>query len=222
MVSKKQSAVKIRKKKWLTIIAPKLFNEQPLGETPTYENESVVGRHLTYNLMNLARDAKKQAINLRFKVKEVIGEKAFTEFIGYEILPSAVRRLVRREKDKIDDSFIVLTKDEVKILVKPLLITRNKTVGSILSRLRKETKIAYQQTSRKLILQEFLSNAVSGALQKSVRDRLCKIYPVRISEIRTLRVLGNAPISEQKPLEQETQQPPQTTPTGQEQKVVNA
>ncbi len=215
MVSKKQSAVKIRKKKWLTIIAPKLFNEQPLGETPTYENESVVGRHLIFNLMNLARDAKKQAINIRFIVKEVRGEKAFTELIGYELLPSSVRRLVRREKDKIEDSFIVLTKDEVKILVKPLLITKNKTVGSILSRLRKEAKIAYQQTARRLVLQEFLTNAVQGSLQKSVRDRISKIYPVRISELKTLRVLGNVPNSEQKPLEPEAQQPAQAAPAEQ-------
>ena len=113
---------------------------------------------------------------------------------------------MRREKDKIEDSFIVLTKDEAKILVKPLLITRNKTVGSILSRLRKEAKIAYQQAAKRLVMQEFLSNVVSGALQKSVRDRISKIYPVRVSELKTLRVLGNPSVSEQKPLEQETQQ----------------
>lgn len=220
MATKKQVATKIRKKKWLTLIAPKLFNEQPLGETPTYENDEVLGKHLIFNLMNLARDAKKQGINLRFRVKEIKGEKAYTELIGYEILPSSIRRLVRREKDKVDDSFIVSTKDNFRVVIKPLLITRNKTKGSILTRLRKEAKIAYLQLAKKVVLADLLSNAVTGGLQKTIKDRLNKIYPLKVSEIKILRVREQSAAPEQAPVAQEVSQPPQVTqPT--EQKEAN-
>jgi small subunit ribosomal protein S3Ae len=190
MASKKQGTPKIRKKKWLTLIAPKLFNEQAMGETPTYEDETVIGIHLVKSLMDLTRDVRKQTIKVRFKVREVINENAFTDFIGYELLPSSLRRMVRRGKDKVEDRFSVVTKDNLIVVIKPILITNSKTNASVLTRLRKGAQQAYAQHAKKITFSALSSDVVTGKLQRAVREKLTKIYPVRISEVKLLRLVG--------------------------------
>ena len=93
--------IKGRKKKWVEILAPKLFNNAVIGEVPVYETETVMGKKAKVNLMSLTRDMKKQNYNITFEVIEIVGEKAHTRVIGYNMLSSLLKRLARRDRKSV-------------------------------------------------------------------------------------------------------------------------
>jgi len=132
--------VKVMKKEWYPILAPKIFQNTVLGETPVFEPGQMLGKGLTMNLMNLTHDAKRQNININFEVVNVENGKAFTDVIGYSMVQSSIRRLVRKNIKKIDMSFSCKTLDNKNLQIKPLLITRSATTGSVAAKIRRNAQ----------------------------------------------------------------------------------
>ena len=129
--------VKEKKKKiWVKIIAPKEFGSKVIGETIQKEANKLIGRTLKVSLSNLTRDMKKQSVSLGFIIKNVNEGKAETELYKYYISPSHLKRLVRKAKEKVDDSFEVETSDKVKLKIKPFMLTRQKTSKANVALLR--------------------------------------------------------------------------------------
>ena len=137
---KKASAVKVKKKKWHPIIAPKQFNEVVLGETYVSETTEIASKYLTANLSTIMRSMRKQNVNIHFRVTEVKDGKGYTIIIGYSLINAAIKRLVRRGRDKVADSFICKTKDKKIMRIKPLIITMHKGTKSIQSAIRLEAR----------------------------------------------------------------------------------
>ncbi len=179
-----------KRKRWYRVLAPKIFNEQVVGETPSLDPAIVAGRTISSNLMHLTRDMKKQNMNVVFEIDRVMGETAYTSVKSFEINPSSIKRFVRRGKERIDCSFICTTADSKKARIKPLLITSGHVKGSAATALRKKTmeflKNRIKNTKRDILVQEVMHNR----LQKSLKDALKKIYPIKICEIRILSFEG--------------------------------
>ncbi|HLC65383.1 MAG TPA: hypothetical protein VJI46_04640 [Candidatus Nanoarchaeia archaeon] len=184
-----QKTAKIKKKIWYQIIAPKLFNEQPLGETIVYDPQEMVGKSLSVNLMVLTNDIKKQNINVTFKVDKLEGSKGRTSMVGYDIVPSSVKRLVRRSRDKIDLSFVCKTADNALIRVKPVLITKANAKGSVLTKIRVKCIELCTRSIAKLDYEKFLEEILSHHLQESLIGDLKKIYPLKTLEIRSMEIV---------------------------------
>ncbi|MBU0536086.1 MAG: hypothetical protein KKE20_03920 [Nanoarchaeota archaeon] len=175
-----------KKKRWHRILAPKIFNEQMIGETPSIDPNILLGRTVSVNLMSLTRDMKKQNINIIFEVKRVMGDTAFTEVKKFEIVPSSIRRFVRRGKQRIDDSFSAMTSNNRKVRIKPLIITKNLVTSSVSNAMRKKAKEMFVSRIRKLSSDILVQDIVSNRLQREIKNDLNKIYPLRICEIRML------------------------------------
>ena len=82
-----------KKKKWIAIIAPKELKNVELGETPTYNLNSLIGKTIKTSLMALTQNIKQQNVKLTFSVNEVKEEKAYTEVTGYELSQSFIKRI---------------------------------------------------------------------------------------------------------------------------------
>src|SRR3989344_1021999 len=82
------------KKKWYGILASEYFRKIAIGEVPSYSSESLVGRRLWVNLAHLSGDLKDHSIRIRFEIKNIAGEKAETEVIGYDLLGTYIKRIV--------------------------------------------------------------------------------------------------------------------------------
>ena len=80
---------KIIKKEWYPILAPKIFHNEVLGETPVYDTQQMIGKTITKNLMNLTNDVKRQNINIGFKIVGVQNGKAITDIVGYYMVQSS-------------------------------------------------------------------------------------------------------------------------------------
>ncbi|PIN74932.1 hypothetical protein COV18_05345 [Candidatus Woesearchaeota archaeon CG10_big_fil_rev_8_21_14_0_10_37_12] len=185
----KKAKVVIVKKKWYPIQAPKLFNEQLVGETYAAAPEDSIGKKVTVSMMNLTGEPQKQNTNVTFKIISVKDNILHTEFIGWNIIPSALKRLVRRNREKIDDSFIVQSADKQYVRIKPLAITRGKTTGSILTIMRKLQRAYLAHMISQAQTENFLKEVLQKKVQQTISQVLRKIHPVFDVQIRQIELL---------------------------------
>ena len=183
-----EQVTKLKKKQWYPIIAPKQFDNAVIGETLVNEPNQMLGKTLSHSLMNLTNDTKRQNINIHFKVVEVEGNNAKTSIIGYQIIPSSIKRFVRRNSEKMDMSFTCETSDNIFLRVKPLVITRGDVKGSIAAKLRNNIVSFLTKTIKKMTYDEIINDLISRKMQDIMRASFNKIYPLKVCEIRYLGV----------------------------------
>ena len=197
MAAKQTAKAVIAKKKiWVPILAPKLFNEQLIGESFVEEPAQLMGRVATVSLMTLLGDPQKQTTSVSFKVTSVDKDAVRTEMIGYKLLPSAAKKMMRRRREKIDDSFIVETKDKKIIRIKPLIITRGRTTGSVLALMRKLEKAYIAKTISNSDFDMLVQDVVQKKLQHGLSQLLRHIYPLGACEIRQFELIAPEKIKE--------------------------
>lgn len=180
---------KVAKKLWYPIVAPKIFRNIALGETIVYNPEKIMGKRLSQNLMTLTNDVKRQNIKIKFEVVKVEDNKAYTEIIGYDMVQSSIKRLVRRNIHKIDMSFTCATSDKKTIRIKPILITRSNASNSVATKIRKNAQEFLVNHISKISYDNFTNDIISHKLQSSLKVVLNKIHPLRICEIRSMYIV---------------------------------
>ena len=183
-----EQITKLKKKQWYHIIAPKQFDNIVLGETLVYEPSQMLGKTLSHSLMNLANDTKRQNVNIHFKVIEIDDNKAKTKIVGYVIIPSSVKRFVRRDSLKMDISFTCETADNILLRVKPLIVTKSDVKGSVAAKIRNNAISFLIKTIKKVSYDEVVNDLISHKLQSAMKENLNKIYPLKTCEIRYLGI----------------------------------
>jgi len=183
-----KSALIKKKKRWYTVVAPKEMNSIVIGDTPASDIELLKGRVVNANMMTLTNDMKKQNMVATFKILSAKELTAETEFLGFSITPAHVRRLTKKAKDKVDDSFKCETKDGKKIVIKPLIMTRKKLQRNILSSLRMTARQLLSQTAKEMTFMDLIDAVLSNEPQKALKQSLKKVYPVSMVEIRSLKI----------------------------------
>lgn len=181
-----QKDIKRKKKRWVSIVAPKEFKSIEVGETLCTDPNLLTGKRVNINLMNLMGNVRKQNVSISLKVNGVEGERATTEFEGYHVLPAHVKRVVRKARDKLDDSYVYTTKDGIKVRIKLLILTKDKVQNSILSALRKKARDYLTEDLGKQNFSDVISSVLSGKLQSGLRGCLNKIYPLVVCDITFL------------------------------------
>lgn len=200
MAKKKGAALRVRKKNWYKIIAPRSFRGQTIGETLLDSAEKLVNKTVTANLSSLIGDMKKQGIVIKFKVNLVKPEGAYTEIIGYRILPATLKRFARRSVKAITDSFECLTADNIRIRVKPMILTRGAAKGGVSKILSKTGKISLVKYIKSKRYSDLVNDIISTRLQREIKEKLNKIFPTRIFEIKALiKIEGEVKEDEEKP-----------------------
>lgn len=179
-----------KKKKWYAIIAPKLFNEAKIGETLVLENEELMGKKVTVNMMALTGEMRKKDTQVTFLINKVENGRAMTEMDKYEVLGSSIKRQVRRGRDRIDEALMFKTKDEKNVCFKPFMTTIANTKSSIRTALRHRLRKTLQEYAAANNFETISSDVVSGKLQKEVNTELKKTYPLRAFEIRRFELVA--------------------------------
>ncbi|MFT4282964.1 MAG: hypothetical protein ACMXX6_00910 [Candidatus Woesearchaeota archaeon] len=175
----KTQVAKKRKKSWVKIVAPQFLGNAFLGESLVQDKEDLVGKYLSLNLSTFTNDMKKQSIIVKFRAISVVDNQAQTNVVGLELTNSYMKRLVRRGKSKVSDSFVANTRDNKKLRIKPLIITNSKTNNSLQSKIRVEAKALILESVKKLSADEFFENIINTKIQRDLKDKLSKIYPLR-------------------------------------------
>ncbi len=188
------------KKAWFPIYTIKEFGETFLGETFLSDPNNAIGRSLSINLMSLTNNVKKQHTNIGFKIINRENNKLYAEPSAIEVLPSLIKRKVRRSRNKIEHSFKAVSRDRKLVNVKVLIITLNSTNNSVLTRIRKNTIGIIRSIISKNDYLEFFNDVLQRKTQDYIKKRLSRIYPIRDFEIRVLHNLGDAPKEAETPV----------------------
>jgi len=146
--------------------------------------DSLVGKAIK---LDLTRSLRGKSLELKAKIKKdaegLVGEPVSVILAG-----SYVRRMMRKGADYIEDSFIAECKDG-KMIVKPFMITRNKVSRTVRNKIRMGAKeyILAQFKSREI--REAITSVISNKIQKELSQKLKKIYPLAVCEIRWLEAI---------------------------------
>lgn len=181
------SILKKKKKKWIPIVASREFNNAELGETFVEETENVVGKVICANMMNIARDAKKQNIQLYFIVTGIKDNIANTELYCYEMVNAFIKRFSKKAKERIDNSFDCISKDNVKFKIKPILMTKGVAHKSVATSLRKKSEELISGYAKQAPFSEIMKSVIMGNIQKDLKTELKKIYPLNSAMIKSLK-----------------------------------
>ena len=193
MLKKAKSRVitKIKKKNWYYITAPKSFNEAILGKSLVPEAGVLIGKTVRANLMDLTGDMKKQNTVVTFLIQNIKDNKAVTKIYKYQLIPAAVKRLVRRNQDKIEWTFNLKTKDNVNLRVKPLILATFKCKRSAKTAVRKKAERFLIDYFSKNDFSTLVKDLMSFKIQSILKKHLKKLSPIRIAEIRYLGVISS-------------------------------
>lgn len=182
--TKKVSRIKVSKKVWYRIIAPNVFGQKELGETYLSSPESAVGRTMKINLRDLTGNVKDQNVYISFKVNRVDGSSLRTDLIGYELAPTYVKKLVRKNTVRIDDYFSFKTKNGENVIIKTIIITLHKAQRSVKNQVRRQLESVLEEEIKTSDFATFLSSLVNHKIQSAAKKGINRIYPIRELAVR--------------------------------------
>jgi ribosomal protein S3AE len=177
-------------KEWYVLLAPKLFKEKEIGETPVADAKTLINRQIEVYLMNLIDDFSKYYMKFFFKVKEIEDDKAKTEFSGLECLRDYISRMIRYGIARVDTVQDLITSDKVKLRVKSIIITNKKIRKNVEINLKNLIEDMIKKTVESNKLDDFIKKVISDDLKNSVLNEGSKIYPIRNFEIRKVEMLS--------------------------------
>jgi len=183
-----KAATKIIRKRWVPILAPKLFHERVIGESYVADPEQLRGRSVFVNMMVLTGDPKKQQVQVQFSISDVKEGKGHASFKGYAYSPNAIKRLVRRGREKVDDSFLCKTQDSVVLRVKPIIVTSARAHRSLQGLLRRNFRKKFKEIVQKETFEQVMREILENKIQSAIKGLLHKFFPIRIVDIRTLKI----------------------------------
>src|SRR5438093_879553 len=201
---------KWKAKVWYNLLAPEMFNKQLLGETPTDTPDKLVGRVTEVTVQDLTGDFSKMHIKLQFRVNQVQGQDALTQFVGHDMTSDYIRRLTRRKRTRTDLTVDVVTKDHWNVRVKPMAITDRRIQTSKQRVIRTIMAKLVADVAAKQSIGEFVKGVISGDLAKTIAQGCKPIHPVSRVEVRKSEVwsMGEIPPPAEAPAAAEPAAPP--------------
>jgi small subunit ribosomal protein S3Ae len=181
---------KWKAKRWYTIRAPRQpWHFKVIGETLGEEDELLIGRMYEITQQEVDGDFSKMHVKLKFRVAEIVGQDAITEFAGHEVLKDHVRRQVRRYRGKIDDVVDAITDDGYYVRIKPFLITQGRVKTSQKKAIRDACRDLILQTAARNTWVDLQKQILSGELEQAVEKAARTIVSVKTVMIRTSQLI---------------------------------
>jgi len=181
---------KWKAKEWYKVLAPRMFNEIEIGETPSADPNNLIGRTSEVTVQDLTGDFSKMHIKLKFKISGIDGHSAKTTFIGHDLTSDYVRRLTRRKKTKTDHVVDVKTKDGFTIRIKPMSIAEKRIQTAQEEAMRQIMGETLVKMGTEKSLSEIVKMIVSGDMAKDLA-RACRcVIPVKRIEVRKSEVIA--------------------------------
>jgi small subunit ribosomal protein S3Ae len=185
----KVSAKKPKTKKWVKIIAPKIFNEAELGETITATPSKVKGKVIDTSLANLIGDFSKQHFKVRLVVDEVKDGVGMTKIKSVYVSRSYIVRRVRKGASKVEINQKVKLKGDTDIVAKVILVTAFKAHNTQVQILRSKLEDHISKTFKNYNLETLVMAIFAKKIQTETIEKLKKVYPIKYLEVIEIRTV---------------------------------
>jgi len=173
-------AIAKRKKRFLDVDMP-IINKQT--QLQAYEIKDLEGKFIKYDLTRLLR-GKSMLIKLKVKAED---DKITSIPKEIKLMPSFLRRMVRKGTNYVEDSFSVKCKD-AQVRIKPFLITRKKVSRAVRKALREKAREELIKYVKDKKSNDLFDEILKNKIQKPLSLKLKKIYPLSLCEIRVFKV----------------------------------
>jgi small subunit ribosomal protein S3Ae len=170
-------------KSWYKVYAPEYFERVYLGDTIAGDPQKVIGRVMRTTLGEMTSDYSKQNIKMNFKITNVGGDSAYTEFIGHEVTKDYLRAMVKRRTSRIDSLVLLTTKEGRKIRVTTTCFTISRADMSQVKAIRSTITEYLIAKSATMTYDQFVRDMLLGELSREIFKIVKKIYPTRRVEI---------------------------------------
>jgi small subunit ribosomal protein S3Ae len=191
MAKKKQVGRRVegwKAKSWFKVHVPDNLGKAYIGDTIANDAESVVGRIMTATLGEIVNDYAKQHVKMSFKIANVTGDAAYTEFVGHEVTRDYLRSLVKRRSSRVDTIVPVTTKDNKKVRLTICTYTFARANLSQEHAIRNAIVQAVAVQAQAWDLNTLLNGLVSGEISRDLFKAVKTIYPTRRVEVIKSRV----------------------------------
>lgn len=179
-----------RDKGWYEIVAPPMFANRVVGDTPALEQGHLIGRVFETTLGDVIDDFSKSHIKLYFQVKKTDGGKAITNFIGHEVVRDYIRSQVRRRAGKIEDVATVTTQDGYKLRLSSMVTTLRRMQTSKLEAIRGDMRKVVVTRAGERTFEQFVLEMVLGKLSSDIYKEAKRYCPVHRVEVYKSKVIG--------------------------------
>ena len=191
---------KWKSKRWFSIRAPRNpWSFRVIGETLAEDPEMLIGRNYEIMQNELDGDFSKMHVKIRFRVSDVLGSDAITEFIGHQMMQDHVRRQVRRERGKIDDTVDVVTEDGFYVRFKPLILTRERVKSSQKNEIRSVARDTILKAGASSTWVSMQKSVMDGELEALIKEEASKISPIRMAMIRRTQLIQSGVVANDGP-----------------------
>jgi len=186
MAKKKQVGRRVegwKAKSWFKVYVPDNLGKAYIGDTISNDADSVVGRIMTSTLGEITNDYAKQHMKMSFKIMNVTGDAAYTEFVGHEVTRDYLRSLVKRRSSRIDCQVPILTKDGKKVRLTICCYTFARANLSQEHAIRGAITAAVLAQASAWDLTTLVNGIVSGEISRDLFKTVKTIYPTRRVEV---------------------------------------
>ncbi len=188
-VKAKKTVDKFKKKKWFSVIAPRVFEGKEVGETPAEKSSLVIGRVIRTPGDEITGQRKLRHFTVKLKVKEVKELKAFTEVIGFEVNHSYLRRMIRRRISKIMAVTTGTTKDKKKARITTVAISSGKLEKRKEKAIRKIITETIAEEIPKKDFEVLVHEMIFGITSSKIFKKTSNINRLRKLEITKARLM---------------------------------
>jgi len=163
------------RKRFIDVQIPILDSELRVLGTLEDLNKKTIKLDLTRKLRGKGLTIKFRIFNYKNKLIAIPNR--------LELVKSYIRRIMRKRVDYVEDSFKTSCKD-IRVTVKPFLITRKKVSRAVRKNLRNTTKEFLIEYLKEKTYNELCIELLDGTLSKTMLPKLKKIYPLSFCDIR--------------------------------------
>ena len=210
---------KWKAKSWYNILAPSSFDNVTVAETLSDDSNKLINRVTEVSLQDITNDFRKSHIKLFFKINEIEGTNAHTQYIGHTLTSDYLRRMIRRKRSKVDGVYDVTTRDGAKVRIKPFATTDRRIQNSQRRVIRETMKQTISNQAKSLTLSEFIKVMIDGKTGSEIYKSCKKLYPVKRIEIYKTQVLSQPTIIIEEPKKPQPEETKDETPKEQQKPV---
>lgn len=167
-----------RKQKFFDVEIP-LINK--IANLRAFDLKDLDGRFIKYDLTRILK-GKSAIIQLKVKIED---NQAIAFPRKIRLMPSYLKRMVRKGTNYVEDSFSVDCED-FQLRIKPFLITRRKVSRAVRKALREKAKKELTEYVKNKNVETIFQDLLKNQIQKPLSLKLKKIYPLSLCEIRVL------------------------------------
>jgi ribosomal protein S3AE len=165
------------KKRYIDVEAPILNSTMRVLGTPENLDKKTIKLDLTRKLRGKGLTIKLRIFNQEGKLVAIP--------TNMTIATSYIKRMLRKGTIYVEDSFKTRCAD-IRITIKPLLITRKKVSRAVRKNLRNTTRTFITEYAKEKDFVQLCNEILDGTMQKAMLPKLKKIYPLSFSDIRVI------------------------------------